>query len=408
MEARISQTLMGGIGDSVSLLLPLNNDLLSASDGDLSEARIGQTLMEGISDSVSFLLPLNNDLLSASDGDLSEARIDQTLMAGIGDSVSLLLPSNNDLLSASDGDLSEARIGQTLMVGISDLVSLLLPLNDDLLSASNRDLLEARIDQTLMAGIGDSVSEAVMLSCVMKKKLKNWMARIRHWENRKKRHAKELSSCLPTPSCNHFELEPLSALWLMLGNLPGDLSPNFLDTLLAILPGDSLAVLLDASPAFFQETDICLPWGAAVGLLDGGMAVGVPEGRVPDGTAVRVLEVAAVGVPEGAAVGVPEGAAVGAMTAEIEISHHISGCKAIEEDVKYPVGNDMIAEIDYEADDLDHVENDHNSEGLSWYEGLRLSNIAWNEERLKMLGLNMKEYSSTAEFTKKKKQHRQC
>jgi hypothetical protein len=160
--------------------------------------------------------------------------------------------------------------------------------------------------------------------------------------------------------------------------------------------------------AFFQCADVYLPQGAAVGLPDGGTAVGVPEGRVPDGTTVGVPEVAAAGVPEGVAVGVPEGAAVGDMPAEIDISHQISGRMAVEEDVKDPVGNDMFAKIDYEGnngdDDIDHVENDHYGEGLSWYESLRLSNISWNEERLKMLGLNTKEYSSAAEFTKKKKQ----
>ncbi len=53
-------------------------------------------------------------------------------------------------------------------------------------------------------------------------------------------------------------------------------------------------------------------------------------------------------------------------------------------------------EEDEGKDDNDDKENDHH-DGLSWYEQLRLSKISWNQEQLKMLGLNNKVFSSAAQ-----------
>jgi hypothetical protein len=72
---------------------------------------IAQTLEARIRDLVSLLLPLDDELLSL-DRDLSMARIAQTLEARIGDSASLFSPLNDELLSDLDGDLLMETIAQ--------------------------------------------------------------------------------------------------------------------------------------------------------------------------------------------------------------------------------------------------------------------------------------------------------
>jgi hypothetical protein len=56
-------------------------------------------------------------------------------------------------------------------------------------------------------------------------------------------------------------------------------------------------------------------------------------------------------------------------------------------------------------DDNDGKENKpEHDDGLSWYEQLCLSKISWNQEQLKMLGLNNKVYSTAAKLSKERKQ----
>ncbi len=121
-----------------------------------------------------------------------------------------------------------------------------------------------------------------------------------------------------------------------------------------------LSTIPPPKPTVLQGFDV---QGVAVGLPDGGMTVSVPECMVHDGTAVGT----AVGVSKVATFSVPE-------------------CDVVD---------DM---IDIES----NVDNDHDGEDLSWYERLRESKIAWNKEKLRMLGLSTKEFSSNAELTNKK------